>query len=110
MALPIVLALAGVASANPKEEAQAMHLGRVIAMDQSCPDLRMEEGVVIALVAKAGLKWEDVTAGGRLNAATEAGMKDFLTVYGKSKVDACAMGYVLYGPEGKNVPGMIERK
>ena len=110
MALLIVLALAGAALANLKEETSASHSGRVIAMDQSCPDLHMDEGVVIALVTNAGLKWQDVTAGGRLHSATEAGMKDFFAVYGKSRVDACALGYVLYGPEGKNVPGMIVRK
>ncbi len=83
------------------------HIGQVSAAPAICRDAEVDDTKVALLVVMAGIDLERPEH----RRAIEAKMKETVAAFrGKSGDVGCAAVFMLYGPNGQNVPGLVRRK
>lgn len=83
------------------------HVGQVSAAPTICPDAEVEDEKVALLLMMAGI---DLKRDEHRRIIETKMRETIAALRGKDADMACAAIFLLYGPTGQNVPGLVRRK
>jgi len=84
----------------------ARKYGEAMALAELCTDLRFNSGRATVYLAAAHIEFDDTFKA----AATVSHNRTLTDLSGEDGGDICRVGIALYGPDGTNGPGLLERK
>lgn len=101
--LSVVLALAPMAALAGARENALSHIAQALAVTKLCPQAELVRGAMVMVAVANGVDFERDQQELLLQVAGQA--KAF---QGQAPEVACAAGKALYGPDGANVPGLLQ--